>query len=99
MTEHFSRRNFLSTLGGGLGSIALTDLMVPEAVMFPTSTRDGVTTYRVRTRDAQRSAALNGIVERGFNPQAMVNGGVAIGGFHASGALKRAPTLIAPCSR
>ena len=58
--------------------IALTDLMVPEAVMFPTSTRDGVTTYRVRTRDAQRSAALNGIVERGFNPQAMVNGGVAM---------------------
>ena len=25
--DHFSRRSFLSTLGGGLGSIALTDLI------------------------------------------------------------------------
>ena len=58
--------------------IALTDLMVPEGVMFPTATRDGVSTYRVRTREAQRKAALNGIVERGFAPQAMVNGGVAM---------------------
>ena len=58
--------------------IAFTDLMVPEAVMFPTSTRDGVTTYRVRTREAQRTGALSGIVERGFNPQALVSGGVAM---------------------
>ena len=59
-------------------AIGLTDLMVPEAVMFPTSTRDGVTTYRVRTREAQRTASLNGAVERGFKPTAMVNGGVAM---------------------
>ena len=58
--------------------VALTDLMVPEAVMFPTSTRNGVTTYRVRTRDAQRKASMTGLVERGFAPQAMVNGGVAM---------------------
>ncbi len=58
--------------------IALTDLMLPEGVMFPTSTRDGVTAYRVRTRDAQRNGPMNGLVERGFTPTAMVNGGVAM---------------------
>ena len=58
--------------------LALTDLMVPEAVMFPTVTRDGVTSYRVRTREMQRTAPLNGIIERGFAPQAMVSGGVAM---------------------
>jgi hypothetical protein len=59
-------------------AVALTDLMVPEAVMFPTSTRDGVTTYRLRTREAQRGAPFRGVVERGFRPEAMVNGGVAM---------------------
>jgi hypothetical protein len=58
--------------------IALTDLMVAEASAFPTSTRNGITTYRVRTRESMRTGALNGLVERGFNPQAMVNGGVAM---------------------
>jgi ketosteroid isomerase-like protein len=58
--------------------IAVTDLMVPEAVTFPTATRNGITTYRVRTRESMRNGALNGLVERGFNPQAMVNGGVAM---------------------
>ena len=55
-----------------------TDLMIPEAVLYPTVTRDGVTTVRVRTREAQRTAAINGVVERGFSPRAMVNGGVAM---------------------
>ena len=59
-------------------AIALTDLMVPEAVMFPTSTRDGVTSYRVRTRAAQRDASLKGAVERGFKPEAWVSGGVGM---------------------
>lgn len=59
-------------------AIALTDLMVPEGVMFPTTTRDGVTTYRVRTREGQRTASISGVVERGFKPEAMVNGGVAM---------------------
>jgi hypothetical protein len=58
--------------------VGLADLMVPEAVMFPTSTREGVTTYRVRTREAQRTASITGVVERGFSPTAMVNGGVAM---------------------
>ena len=59
-------------------AIALTDLMVPEAIMFPTSTRDGVSTYRVRTREAQRTVSLNGAVERGFKPVAMVNGAIGM---------------------
>jgi hypothetical protein len=58
--------------------VALTDLMVPEAVMFPTTTRDGVTNYRARTREGQRSGSIRGVVERGFSPRAMVNGGVAM---------------------
>lgn len=58
--------------------VAFTDFMVPEAVLFPTSTRNGVTAYRVRTREAQRAAPMSGVVERGFAPQAMVSGGVAM---------------------
>ena len=58
---------------------ALTDLMVPEAVMFPTSTRDGVTRYRVRTRAEQRAAPVTRkITERGFRPEARVSGPVAM---------------------
>ncbi|MCA0375631.1 MAG: hypothetical protein LCH84_08180 [Gemmatimonadetes bacterium] len=58
--------------------VALTDLMVPEAQMYPTATRDGVSMYRMRTREAQRTSPLTGIVERGFAPQAMVSGAVAM---------------------
>jgi hypothetical protein len=57
---------------------ALIDLMVTEAVLFPTSTRDGVTTYRVRTRAEQAAGSIVGVVERGFKPTALVNGGVAM---------------------
>src|SRR5262245_47434677 len=58
---------------------ALTDLMLPEAVMFPTSTRDGVTSYRLRTRAEQRAATMPGkVTERGFRPEARVNGPVAM---------------------
>ncbi|MBW7932852.1 MAG: hypothetical protein H3C62_04415 [Gemmatimonadaceae bacterium] len=59
-------------------AVAFTDLMIPEAVLYPTSTREGVTTYRVRSREAQRAAGIRGVVERGFSPRAMVSGGVAI---------------------
>jgi hypothetical protein len=59
-------------------AVAFTDLMIPEAGIYPTSTRDGVTTYRVRTREAQRAAVISGVVERGFAPRAMVSGGVAM---------------------
>ncbi|MFN8582883.1 MAG: nuclear transport factor 2 family protein [Gemmatimonadaceae bacterium] len=57
---------------------ALTDLMVPEAVMYPTRTTDGATTWRVRTRAEQRDAKITGVVERGFRPQALVSGGIAM---------------------
>ncbi len=57
---------------------ALTDLMIPEAVMFPTSTRDGATTVAVRTRAQQRAASTTTrITERGWNGEARVSGGVA----------------------
>jgi len=58
---------------------ALTDLMLPEAVFFPTSTRDGVTRYRVRTRAEQRASTPRGtITERGFRPEVRVNGPLAM---------------------
>ena len=58
---------------------ALTDLMLPEAIMLPTSTRDGVTRYRVRTRAEQRAAPVTRkVTERGFRPEARVNGPVAM---------------------
>jgi hypothetical protein len=57
---------------------ALTDLMIPEAILYPTSTRGGVTTYRARSREAQRAADIRGVVERGFAPLARVSGGVAM---------------------
>jgi hypothetical protein len=59
-------------------AVAFTDFMVPEAVMFPTTTANGVASYRLRTREAQRTAAISGIVERGFAPKAMVNGAIAM---------------------
>jgi hypothetical protein len=59
--------------------LALTDLMLPEGVMFPTGTRDGVTRYRVRTRAEQRASTPRGkITERGFRPEVRVNGPVAM---------------------
>jgi ketosteroid isomerase-like protein len=58
---------------------ALTDLMLPEAVMFPTSTKDGVARYRLRTRAEQRAATVTSrVTERGFRPEARVNGPVAM---------------------
>ena len=58
---------------------ALTDLMLAEAVMFPTSTRDGVARYRLRTRAEQRAATVTSkVTERGFRPEARVNGPLAM---------------------
>jgi ketosteroid isomerase-like protein len=58
---------------------ALTDLMLPEAVMFPTSTKDGVARYRLRTRAEQRAATVTSkVTERGFHPEAHVNGPLAM---------------------
>jgi hypothetical protein len=56
-----------------------TDLMLPEGVFFPTSTRDGVTLYRVRTRAEQRASTSKVVVtERGFQPEVRVNGPLAM---------------------
>ena len=58
---------------------AFTDLMLPEAVLFPTSTRDGVTRYTLRTRAEQRASPMGGVItERGFRPEVRINGPVAM---------------------
>lgn len=58
---------------------AFTDLMIPEALVVPTSTRDGVPRYRVRTRAEQRASSQTAkVVERGFRPEARVNGTLAM---------------------
>lgn len=57
----------------------LTDLMLSEAVMFPTSTRDGVTRYSLRLRAQQRGATpTSKVTERGFRPEVRVNGPIAM---------------------
>ena len=59
--------------------VAFTDLMLNEAILFPTSTRDGVTRYRVRTRAEQRVAPKGGVVtERGFSAEVRINGPLAV---------------------
>jgi hypothetical protein len=55
------------------------DLMLPEAVTFPTATRDGVTRYRVRTRaEESTSPRTFTITERGWHPEVRVNGPLAM---------------------
>jgi len=62
---------------GDLG--ALTDLMLPEAILFPTSTSNGVTRYGARTRAQQRDAPMNAsVTERGWSPEVRVNGPLAV---------------------
>jgi hypothetical protein len=59
--------------------IAFTDLMLPEAVAFPTRTRDGVTRYSVRPRAEQRAASTTvAVTERGWSPEVRVNGPLAM---------------------
>jgi len=56
-----------------------TDLMVDEAVLFPTTTRNGEFRYVVRTRSQQREAQAPGVItERGFRPEVRVAGPVAV---------------------
>jgi hypothetical protein len=58
---------------------ALTDLMLQEALLFPTGMRDGVPRYRVRTRAEERAnTPRRKVVERGFQPEVRVNGTVAM---------------------
>ena len=59
--------------------VALTDLMVEEAVLFPSGTRDGEFRYRVRTRAQQRESPFSGVItERGYRPEARVQGPIAV---------------------
>lgn len=59
--------------------IALTDLMVPEAIMFPTSIQDGVAGYVARTREGQRTSPWNvDVDERGFDAEVRVSGTVGM---------------------
>ncbi len=59
--------------------VALTDLMVPEAQMFPTSVREGRAGYVVRTRDEQRNSPWSvQVVERGYDAEARVSGTVGM---------------------
>ncbi|MCC6770214.1 MAG: hypothetical protein IT360_03290 [Gemmatimonadaceae bacterium] len=56
-----------------------TDLMIPEAILFPTVTRNGQSRYSVRTRAVQRSSPMNAVVtERGWRPEVRVSGAVAV---------------------
>lgn len=59
--------------------VGFTDLMIPEAVLFPTVTRNDSTRYTLRTREAQRNSPMRGTVsERGWSPEVRVSGGVAM---------------------
>lgn len=57
----------------------LTDQIVPEGIMIPSGTRDGVPRYRVRTRADQRASTPPGkVIERGFRPEVRVNGTIGM---------------------
>lgn len=59
--------------------VALTDLMLEEAVMFPSRTRDGELRYMVRTRAQQRESKFNGVItERSYRPEVRVQGPIAV---------------------
>jgi ketosteroid isomerase-like protein len=59
--------------------VALTDLMLEEAVMFPSTTRAGELRYSVRTRAQQRESKFNNVItERGYRPEVRVQGPIAM---------------------
>ncbi len=58
--------------------VALTDLMVPEAIVFTVAGPSDDLRYAVRSREEQRRRGFSGdIVERGFEPEVRVAGGLA----------------------
>ena len=80
-----SRAQVLAVADSALAAISrgdterFTDLMVDEAVLFPTTTRNGQFRYVTRTRAQQRESKFNGaITERGFRPEVRVAGPVAV---------------------
>lgn len=58
--------------------VGLTDLMLDEAIMFPSGTRNGAFRYSVRTRAEQRATKATGVVERGYRPEVRVQGPIAM---------------------
>ena len=59
--------------------IALTDLMVPETVLYAAGERDGERFLRSRSYAEERAQESPGdILERGFEPTVMVSGSVAM---------------------
>ncbi len=59
--------------------VAFTDLMLDEAVLFPSSTRNGDFRYALRTRAQQREAKSPSLItERGFRPAVHVQGPIAV---------------------
>ncbi|MBI3791789.1 MAG: hypothetical protein HY275_13050 [Gemmatimonadetes bacterium] len=76
-----ARAQVLALADSGLAAIsrgdwvAFTDLMVPEAMLFPTREVNGAPTYAPRTREQQRTASgRTKITERGWNGEARVAG-------------------------
>lgn len=62
---------------GNLG--ALSDLMLPEAQVFPARDVDGRGTYSVRTAAQQRAQGTRPpIIERGFDPEVRMAGTIAM---------------------
>lgn len=59
--------------------VALSDLMLPEAQVFPAREREGRGTYSVRTAAQQRTQATRSpIIERGFDPEVRIAGTIAM---------------------
>ena len=59
--------------------VALTDLMVDEAVAFSVREREGQVRYTSRTRAQERATrSERTIAERGFRPEARVSGRLAV---------------------
>lgn len=58
--------------------VGFTDLMIPEAVLFPTRDVNGAPTYLARSREAQRTAPNTAkITERGYDGEARIAGRTA----------------------
>lgn len=59
--------------------VALADLMLPEAQMYPSRERSGAGEYSVRTALQQRTKATGTpVIERGFDADVRVSGSVAV---------------------
>lgn len=68
----------LSAINAG-DSVALTDLMIEEGMFYSSEVSDGEYTVRSRTWSAARERTSGAkITERGFDPQVMISGEVAM---------------------